>query len=201
VRHTPQQNGLSECNNRSIPDKTRASLHAAALGTDFWAEAVLDTVDKLNHLPAAATGRVPHAEIYDTKPSAATFLAFGQHGYVLDTEGIKHKLKDRSRPARYLSRKGESIYRIYYIDTNTFGTARAADFRPYNPNKDPVFMAPVAVLALPLSMEAPSEALTTAEIGPLASVATSVATINPRAGPLSDVDRVPVLPAEITKRA
>jgi hypothetical protein len=137
VRHTPLQNGLAERKNWSNKDTTRAALHAGALGTYFWAEAVPDTIDKHNHMPAAATGRVPHAEFYGTKPSVSTFLAFGQQGHVLDAEGIKHKLKDRSRPARYLSRKGESIYRIYYIDTNTFGTARAADFLPYNPSKGP----------------------------------------------------------------
>jgi hypothetical protein len=118
----------------------------------------------------------------------------GQHGYVMDTQEIKHKLKDLSRLARYLSRTGESSYRIYYIDTNTFGTARAADFRPYNPNKDPVVMAPVPVLVLPLSREVASEAPTTAEHDHLASTATSVTTLVP----ISDVDPVPVLPAAIT---
>jgi transposase InsO family protein len=62
VRNTRHQNGLAERKNRSIMDKTRAGLHAVALGPDFWAEAVIDTVDKLNHLPTATTGRVPDAE-------------------------------------------------------------------------------------------------------------------------------------------
>jgi hypothetical protein len=59
VRHTPEQNGVTERQNWAIVDKVRAALNSANLDPSFWADAALDAVDKLSHFASRATGNVP----------------------------------------------------------------------------------------------------------------------------------------------
>jgi hypothetical protein len=153
VCHTPEQNGVTERQSRAIVDKVRAALNSANLDPSFWAEAALDAVDKLKQFTSRATGNLRQVEFYGKPASVATVLPFGQHGYVTDTQSGMQKIAPRARPARYMSIIGSTMYRVYYPDNPGYGTCRVADFRCYNPAKDPTVVAPSPVLALPPDLQ------------------------------------------------
>lgn len=53
VPYTPWQNGVSERGIRILLERTRAALCASKLPRRFWLEALMDTVNKTNHLPTS----------------------------------------------------------------------------------------------------------------------------------------------------
>nr|GFC62419.1 retrovirus-related Pol polyprotein from transposon TNT 1-94 [Tanacetum cinerariifolium] len=60
VRHTPQQNGVAEPMNRTLPEKVRFMLSNAGLGKEFCAEVVTYACHLVNRLPSTAIdGKTP----------------------------------------------------------------------------------------------------------------------------------------------
>ena len=53
VPHSPWQNGVDERGIRVILERSRAALYASGLPRRFWLEALMDTVNKTNHLPTS----------------------------------------------------------------------------------------------------------------------------------------------------
>ncbi|KAG9454463.1 hypothetical protein H6P81_007367 [Aristolochia fimbriata] len=54
VRHTPQQNDITERMNRTLLERARCMLSNAGLGKDFWAEATSMTCYLVNRSPSTA---------------------------------------------------------------------------------------------------------------------------------------------------
>lgn len=75
--YTPQQNGLSERNNRSIVEKARCLLAEAKLDKKFWAEATHYSVYLLNRSPSKGTGITPHEAWTGQKPDLSHIRIFG----------------------------------------------------------------------------------------------------------------------------
>jgi hypothetical protein len=110
-------------------------------------------VDKLNHFSLKSTGSVPQVYFFCLPASLATALAFGQCGYVTDTNKVKDKLSPRAHAVRYTSRVGASMYRVYFLESTAVGVCRVANFKPYNPAQDPTVVMPVPVSELPLNLQ------------------------------------------------
>ena len=67
VRHTPQQNGVTERMNRTLLKKVRCMLSNAGLDKKFWAEAVSYASHLVNRLPSAAIGGKTPMEMWSRK--------------------------------------------------------------------------------------------------------------------------------------
>ncbi|GKD66761.1 retrovirus-related pol polyprotein from transposon TNT 1-94 [Tanacetum coccineum] len=70
VRHTPQQNGVAECMNRTLLEKVRCMLSNAGSGKEFWAKAVTYACHLVNCLPSTTIdGKTPFEKWYG-KPAS-----------------------------------------------------------------------------------------------------------------------------------
>ena len=83
VSRTPEQNGVSECMNRTIQEMARSMIHGAGLSDMYWAEAVLTAVIIRNRSPTTAVQHMtPHECFYGKKPNVSNFKVFGCTAYM-----------------------------------------------------------------------------------------------------------------------
>jgi transposase InsO family protein len=94
VHHSPQQNGVAECLNRTLVEHARAMLLGRDMPKILWVE-VLNYVTWLkNHLPSRATpGKTPYKLVNNSKPNLALAHEFGTPVYVHITTGGKLEAK------------------------------------------------------------------------------------------------------------
>lgn len=135
VPHTPQENVIAERINRTIFVNARASLASSILPDQY---AVYDYVDKYNHTPIQ-----PQTNYLKRTGLAviSTFQPFRQYGHVFNP-AANTKSQPRAFPARYIHRCSEHHYVVLNLQKKTALRCQAADFRQYNPNKDPVQTTP-----------------------------------------------------------
>ena len=69
--YTPEENGVSECMNRTIVEMARCLLNDAGLPGTFWGHAVQHSVRILNVLPSRVLDGdiTPHEAFTGNKPS------------------------------------------------------------------------------------------------------------------------------------
>ncbi|KAH9797006.1 hypothetical protein KPL71_005721 [Citrus sinensis] len=105
VRHTPQQNGVAECMNRTLLEKVRCMLSNAGLDKKFWAEAVSYASHLVNRLPSAAIGGKTPMEMWSEKHAQDydSLRVFGCPAYYHVKDG---KLDPRARKAIFVGFKG-----------------------------------------------------------------------------------------------
>ena len=71
--HTPQQNGVTERENRTIMESARSILHSRSIELELWAEAVNCAIYILNRVTNSTISTTPYEEWYGRKPK---FLPF-----------------------------------------------------------------------------------------------------------------------------
>jgi len=81
--YTPEQNGSSERDNRTIMEAARSMLYAANIHIRFWGEAVHTAVYILNRTATRTVdGKTPFEVWYKAKPSLSHIRIFGSDAYV-----------------------------------------------------------------------------------------------------------------------
>lgn len=118
----------------------RTSLKAAPAPLNkpgFWSLAALDVIDKSNYLafmrdgilqPSPHTSMQMHGCATDIFDGPASFLPFGQSGWIINTAKHKKKLEDRAIPANYLRRLSKDTYQVYRRDKNSITSVRQNEF-------------------------------------------------------------------------
>ena len=81
VRKTPQQNGVSECMNKTLVEKVRCMLSNAELGREFWVEAVTCAQHLVNRLASSAIDGKTPLEVWFGKPATDSLHVFGSIAY------------------------------------------------------------------------------------------------------------------------
>jgi dUTP pyrophosphatase len=71
------QNGLAERPNRTLGDMTRALLHGAQLGPQYWSWALIHAVYLKNHLPHTAITMTPYQAYTGNRPNISKLRVFG----------------------------------------------------------------------------------------------------------------------------
>ena len=91
VRHTPQQNGLAERDNRTLFEGVRTLLASnKALPITLWAEATNHKIYVLNRsLSSTCPTMTPHEAWYNVKPDLSTLRIFGSEFYVLVPKQVR----------------------------------------------------------------------------------------------------------------
>ena len=75
--YSPQQNGVSERETRTIMEMSRCMLHEKNLPKEYWAVATNTSVFLLNRLPTkAVNGKTPYEAWYSYKPLIKNLKVF-----------------------------------------------------------------------------------------------------------------------------
>ncbi|UYV62737.1 hypothetical protein LAZ67_2001760 [Cordylochernes scorpioides] len=75
--YTPEQNGISERDNRTIVESARCLLHGRKMSLELWAEAVNTAVYLLNRCTKVLGNSTPYEIWYKRKPSILHLKTFG----------------------------------------------------------------------------------------------------------------------------
>ncbi|GJT32986.1 retrovirus-related pol polyprotein from transposon TNT 1-94 [Tanacetum coccineum] len=117
VRHTPQQNGVAECMNRTLLEKVRCMLSNAGSGKEFWAKAVTYACHLVNCLPSTTIdGKTPFEKWYGKPASDYESLhVFGSAAYYHVKES---KLDPRAKKALFMGITSGIIgYHLWCLET------------------------------------------------------------------------------------
>jgi hypothetical protein len=125
--NTPQHNGVAECLNHTLLDKTRAMLINANLPDSYWLEALnhatlLHNVSPTHSLPSNITP----AEAYTgTKLDVSQLQIFGCTAHVHVPEQARSKLSSHSMPCTFLGfAQNRSAFRLIHRPTSKFLESR-----------------------------------------------------------------------------
>ena len=128
IRHTPQQNGLAERDNRTLFEGARTLLASnRSLPLSLWAEATNHKAYVLNRsLSSTCPTMTPHEAWYGSKPDLSSLRTFGTEFYTLVPKQIrKGKLEDVGVLVYFVgnseTQKGE---RFYDPSTGKLNTSR-----------------------------------------------------------------------------
>jgi transposase InsO family protein len=104
TRATPQQNGVAECQNRTLAEIVTAMLNEAKLPKSFWGEALATANKVLNMLPSAALppDTTPYEIIKKHKPDYAPLRVFGYRAFVHVSKGKRKSLDLHTTPCVFL---------------------------------------------------------------------------------------------------
>jgi hypothetical protein len=81
--YTPEQNGASERDNRTIVEAARSMLHTSNLPIRFWGEAVMTAGYVLNRTGTCTLeGMTPFEAWHKVKPFVAHLRVFGSDAYL-----------------------------------------------------------------------------------------------------------------------
>jgi len=115
--YTPQENGITERNNRSLMEMVaRCMVKSQALPHTFWLEAVMCVAYVLNRCPTKALKSItPYESWHGHKPSMAHLRVFGCLDYALVPEQHCKKLDGKAIKCNFVGYSAESKgYRLYH---------------------------------------------------------------------------------------
>jgi hypothetical protein len=114
VHHSPQQNGVAECLNRTLVEHAQAMLLGRDMPKILWAEVLNYATWLKNRLPSRATpGKTPYELINKTKPNLVLAHKFGTPVYVHVTTG--GNLEAKAEEATFVRVDQESkSYQIWW---------------------------------------------------------------------------------------
>ena len=129
--YTPQQNGSSERENRTIVEAARSMIYAKDLPLNFWAEAVNTAVYILNRTgPTAFEGKSPFELWFNRKPAINHLRIFGTECFVHIPDVKRRKLNAKSRKGILVGYCGDKDgYRIWMHDSNEITVSRDVIFK------------------------------------------------------------------------
>lgn len=103
VRHTPQQNGVSERKNQTIMEMARCMLKMKMLDKEFWAEAVSYAVYLINRSPTKGLNNcTPHEAWFGLKPKVCHLRTFGCVAYAHIPDALRNKLDDKAEKCIFI---------------------------------------------------------------------------------------------------
>jgi len=113
--HTPQQNGVAECFNRTTHEHALAMLHDAKLSTGFWPEAHEYASYVRNCSPTRALSQTTLNEAFHGhKPNVASLCIFGSRCHVRIPPESRQKLDPHSLDGIFCGfEKGSKAYKIW----------------------------------------------------------------------------------------
>lgn len=90
--YTPEQNGMSERDNRTIVERTRTILHAKDLSLALWAKALNTSVYTLNRTESSKNPGITPYEIWiDKKLNLNRMRIFGSEDFVHMNNNLRKK--------------------------------------------------------------------------------------------------------------
>ncbi|UYV67550.1 hypothetical protein LAZ67_5001174 [Cordylochernes scorpioides] len=132
--YTPEQNGISERDNRTIVESARCLLHGRKMPLELWAEAVNTAVYLLNRCTTKVLGNSTPYEIwYKRKPSILHLKTFGCNAYVHIPKDNRKKLDKKKESCRYPLRD-----RIREKEQSSTNCTRAISYACYVHDQEPL---------------------------------------------------------------
>ncbi|KAG8474501.1 hypothetical protein CXB51_031160 [Gossypium anomalum] len=132
VQDTPQQNGVAECMNQTIPEKVRSMLFNAGLGKKFWAEAVTYACHLINRLPLATINGKTPMEMWTGKP-ATDYDSLHVFGSTIYYHVKESKLEPRAKKALFVGiTSGVKGYRLWCPNTKKIVFSRDVELGKVN---------------------------------------------------------------------
>ena len=128
--YTPEQNGASEREMRTIVESARTMLLAKQLPTRLWAEAVNTAVYVLNRTPSSRSKPVTPYEIWTgNKPDLSHVRIFGCDAYVHVPKQLRKKWDAKSEKLIFVGYQSNSKnYRLLNPETNKITISRDVVF-------------------------------------------------------------------------
>ena len=129
--YTPEQNGKSERDNRTIVECARTMLKAKNLPTLLWAEAVNTAVYIQNRVLSSERRRTktPYEIWTGEKPDLSHVRVFGSEAFVYVPKQFTKKFDARSKKVMLVGYEGNSSnYRLYNPETRTVTVSRNVVF-------------------------------------------------------------------------
>ena len=112
--HTPQQNGKAERLNWTLVENLRCLLMEAALGPDFWAEALQTVICTRNRAPTSDGRATPLERFNGRKPDVGGFRVWGSRAYALKPKLQQRKLLSKVMVGHIVVNAARGhAYRIY----------------------------------------------------------------------------------------
>lgn len=127
---TPEQNGRSERDNRTLVESARSMLHAKKLPTRLWAEAMNTAAYILNRTPTSCTkGTTPYEIWTGKKPDLAHTRIFGSEVYAHIPKEQRSKWDKKARKLIFVDYQRESSNnRLYDPDSGKINVSRDVKF-------------------------------------------------------------------------
>nr|CAN72453.1 hypothetical protein VITISV_008931 [Vitis vinifera] len=128
--YSPQQNGVSERNNRTVMEMARCMLFEKKLPKLLWAEVVNTSVYLLNRLPTKSfQSKTPIEAWFGVKPSVKHLKVFGSFCYLHVPSVKRGKLDERAKKGVFVGYAAESKgYRIYSLSRMKIVISREVHF-------------------------------------------------------------------------
>ena len=133
--HSPQQNGVSERENRTIMEATRSMLHGSGLPLYLWDECVKCAAYILNRVLSRSTIQpiTPYEAWYGTKPNVSHFIPFGCRADVHIPKADRKKLDAKSELCYFVSYcETQKAYRFWSKSSRKIITSRDATFHEFS---------------------------------------------------------------------
>ncbi len=130
--HTPQQNGVSERENRTVMKAARSMLYSkgAPLGPkELWAEAVGCAVYTLNRVVGRTVAVTPYESWFGKRPNVSHFKIFGCSAFVHIPQVSRTKLDPKSERCVFVGYcEAQKAYRFWNPLTRKIKISRDAIF-------------------------------------------------------------------------
>ncbi|GBM93466.1 Retrovirus-related Pol polyprotein from transposon TNT 1-94 [Araneus ventricosus] len=134
--YTPQQNGRSERDMRTIVESARSMMYSKELPLYVWSQAVNTAIYILNRTPTSqAPDSTPH-ELWTGKSTSLNHLRiFGSEAYMHVPENLRKKLEPNSKKVIFVGYEKESKnYRLFDPVAKTIKVLRNVVFNGENSN-------------------------------------------------------------------
>ena len=128
VPYTPEQNGLSEVQNRIVMNGVRAMLFDSKLSRYLWSELLHTKVYQKNRSPTTRLRMTPHEAWTNEKPSLAHMRIIGCVAWVHIPKEKRKKLDERSKKCYLIGYEGSNIFRVWNPATKRVEKTSHVDF-------------------------------------------------------------------------
>lgn len=128
--YTPEQNGRSERDMRTIVESARSMLYARDVPLYLWAEAVNTAVYILNRTATSQAPDTTPLEMWTGKtPTLDHIRTFGCDAYMHVPKELRNKLAPKSKKLMLVGYDGNSTnYRLYDVETKKIKVSRNVSF-------------------------------------------------------------------------
>lgn len=128
--YTPEQNGRSERDNRTIVESARTMIHAKNLPLSLWAEAVNTAIYVLNRTTSSRNSNATPYEIWvGKKPSLSHLRMFESEAYLHINKQFRQKFDPKAKKVLLVGYQGDSAnYRLYDPKTRSVSVSRDVVF-------------------------------------------------------------------------
>ena len=134
--YTPQQNCLSERENRSLTETGKRFLFEAKMNLKYWGEAIMTANYLLNRLPTRCHDKTPFEMLYGDKLKLGHIKTFGCTSFMLIPKQNRKKLDEKSLKLKLVGYcETSKAYRLLDIETDRIYISR--DVRFIENNNEP----------------------------------------------------------------